>query len=128
MQPGFWTSLILLIPGVRQAFVLAEEKRLEAARLQGQALALQARIEALESERAEMGREKDLAYKLVVNVFSQYAWGTKQFEDAGGMPPQFHPQGGALPADSVNASSLTGKRSAQAMEDFYAEMERVNGQ
>lgn len=126
MQPGFWTSLILLIPGVRQAFALAEEKRLEAARLQGEVLAMRARIDSLEGERQEMSREKDAAYKLVVNVFSQYAWGTKQFESAGGMPPQFHPQGGALEADSVNASALVGKRTAMAMEQFLAEMEQAN--
>lgn len=125
MQPGFWTSLILLIPGVRQAFALAEEKRLEAARFQGQVLAMQSRVDQLTSERAELTREKDSAYKLVVNVFSQYAWGVKQFEDVGGMPPQFHPQQGAMKADSVNASALVGHRSAQAMEDFLREYNQV---
>jgi hypothetical protein len=65
-----------------------------------------------------MSREKDASYKLVVNVFSQYAWGIKQFEDVGGMPPQFHPQGGSMPADSINASALIGRGNKEAMEAF----------
>jgi hypothetical protein len=125
MQPGLWTSFIMMIPGVRAAFILAEEKRLEAAHFQGQILALQSRLDALSLERHELNREKDNAYKLVVNVFSQYAWGTKQFEEVGGMPAQFHPQGGAMESDTVNASTLVAGRSAQAMEDFFREMDKV---
>jgi hypothetical protein len=123
MRPGFWTSLILLIPGVRRAFDIAAEKSLEAARFQGEILAMRSRIDTLETERADMSREKDAAYKLVINVFSQYAWGTKQFAEASGMPPQFHPQGGAMPADSINASALIERGNKQAMEDFLREMD-----
>ena len=122
MRPGLWTSLILLIPGVRRAFDIAAEKSLEAARFQGEILAMRSRIDTLESERADMSRDKDAAYKLVINVFSQYAWGTKQFVEVSGMPPQFHPQGGAMPADSINASALIERGNKQAMEDFFREM------
>jgi hypothetical protein len=118
MQPGLWTSLIMMIPGVRAAFRLAEEKRLEAAHFQGQILALQSRLDALSLERHELNREKDNAYKLVVNVFSQYAWGVKQFQEVGGMPEQFHPQEGILASEAVNASSLTGPRNKRAMEEM----------
>jgi len=125
MQPGLWTSLVMMIPGVRAAFELAEQKRLEAAHFQGQVLAMQSRIDQLTSERADLDRSKDDAYKLVVNVFSQYAWGIKQFEGVGGMPPQFHPQGGATEPDSVNASELVARRSGKAMEDFMRDMDAM---
>jgi hypothetical protein len=120
MRPGFWTSLIMLIPGVRQAYDIAEEKRLDAVHFQARGLALQERIDALEAERRELQREKDTAYKLVVNVFSQYAWGMKQFEDVGGMPPQFHPQQGSVEPETVNASAIVAKRQGRAMEEFLA--------
>jgi hypothetical protein len=108
----------MMIPGVRAAFSLAEEKRIDAAFFQGRGLELQARIDALEAERAELQRAKDNAYKLVVNVFSQYAWGVKQFAEVGGMPEQFHPQEGVMPSESVNASSLLGRRNKQAMDEM----------
>jgi len=120
MQPGWWSSLLMMIPGVRAAYALAEQKRLEAAHFQGQILAMQSRLDALSLERHELTREKDNAYKLVVNVFSQYAWGIKQFEEVGGMPPQFHPQEGAVAPESVNASAIVAKRSGRAMEEFLA--------
>jgi hypothetical protein len=115
----------MMIPGVRAAYGIAEEKRLEAARLQGEVLAMRSRIDALETERAATNQEKDAAYKLVVNIFSQYAWGVKQFPDGMGMPPQFHPKGGAMESDTVNASTLVAGRSAKAMDDFFREMEKV---
>jgi hypothetical protein len=125
MRPGFWTSLILLIPGVRQAYDIAAEKSLEAAHHQGEILAMRARLEALETERLELNREKDRSYKLVINVFSQYAWGKKQFEDVGGMPEEFHPQQGVMPSESVNASAIVAKRHGQAMEEFFRDMDKV---
>jgi hypothetical protein len=126
MRPGFWTSLILLIPGVRRAYDIAAEKALEAAHFQGEILAMRSRLEALETERAQMSLDKDAAYKLVINIFSQYSWGKKQFENIGGMPEQFHPREGAVQPDSVNASALVSRRSGKAFEDFYRDMEKMN--
>ena len=126
MRPGLWSSFLMWIPGVRQAFDTANEKALEAARYQGEILAMRARLEALETERIDLNREKDAAYKLVINIFSQYSWGKKQFEDIGGMPPQFHPQGGAIEGDTVNASTLMARLKGKAFEDFYREMDAMN--
>lgn len=118
MQPGLWTSLIMMIPGVRAAYAVAEEKRLAAAHFQGQILAMQSRLDQLTVERIELQRAKDDAYKLAINIMSQYQWGVKQYEDVGGMPAQFQPQGGAMPSDSINASALIGRGNKDAIEEF----------
>lgn len=123
MRPGLWTSIILWIPGVRDAFETAERERLRAATLQGENIALRHEIESVRTQVAEAVNNERIAYQTQINIGYQQRYGIKPFPESPALPDSFNPTGAPSMPQFVSGHELAKRRTQEKLAEFY----RANG-